>query len=286
LNGSIYQEINVMAIGTERVLAVRHWTETQFTFTTTRDPGLRFENGQFLVLGLAVGIRPLLRAYSIASANHEETLEFLSIKIKDGPLTSRLQSLRAGDTIIMSRKPTGTLVLRDLRPGKRLYLLSTGTGAAPFLSLIKDPSVYERFERVIIVHGVRFTREGSVVSHQILSLATDAHLGKQVCEQLQYYPCVTREPHINRGRITTMIETGQLSRDLDLPPLNPSTDRVMVCGSPAMLKDIGQLLDARGFAISPGIGEPGDYVIERAFVNHPHIKPTLHSDDPSVTWGD
>jgi ferredoxin--NADP+ reductase len=219
----------------------------------------------------------------------------LSIKIADGPLTSRLQSLLPGDTIIMSRKPTGTLVLRDLKPGKRLYLLSTGTGAAPFLGLIKDPSVYERFERVIIVHGVRWTRESSVVSHQILNLASDPHLGPQVCQQLQYYPCVTREPHMNRGRITTMIETGRLGRDLDLPPLDPSTDRAMVCGSPAMLKDIGALLDARGFAISPRVGEPGDYVIERAFVTHQapaqagatqRVKATLHGDDVPMTWGD
>jgi ferredoxin--NADP+ reductase len=286
----------VTAIGTERVLAVRHWTDTQFTFTTTRDPGLRFENGQFVMLGLAVGVRPLLRAYSIASANHEETLEFLSIKIPDGPLTSHLQRLRRGDTIIVSRKPTGTLVLRDLKPGKRLYLLSTGTGVAPFLSLIKDPHLYERFERVIVVHGVRWAPETSVVSQQILSLVTHPHLGKPVCEQLQYYPCVTREAHINRGRITTMIETGRLPRDLALPPLDPSTDRVMVCGSPAMLKDIGALLDARGYVISPGIGEQGDYVIERAFVNRPEerraspvgqpVKPTLHGSDFPMTWGD
>jgi ferredoxin--NADP+ reductase len=165
--------------------------------------------------------------------------------------------------------------------------------------LIKDPYLYERFERVIIVHGVRWTRESSVVSHQILSLAADAHLGRQVCEQLQYYPCVTREPHVNPGRITTRIESGQLARDLNLPPLDPSTDRVMVCGSPALLNDVGALLDARGFVVSPGIGDPGDYVIERAFVNRPvvqkmpllvsgtePVKPTLHGNDIPMTWGD
>jgi len=141
----------------ERVLAVRHWTETQFSFTTTRDRSLRFENGQFVMLGLAIDKRPLMRAYSIASANHEDNLEFLSIKVPDGPLTSQLQHLRAGDIVMVSRKPTGTLVLRDLKPGRRLYLLSTGTGAAPFLSLIKDPSTYERFERVVFVHGVRLS---------------------------------------------------------------------------------------------------------------------------------
>jgi ferredoxin--NADP+ reductase len=255
------------AFGTEQVLAVRHWTETQFTFTTTRDRSLRFENGQFLMLGLASSGRPLTRAYSIASANHEDNLEFLSIKVPNGPFTSQLQHLRAGDTIMVSRKPTGTLLLQDLRPGKRLYLLSTGTGAAPFLSLIKDPSTYERFERVVFVHGVRFVRESAVVRHQIVSLATHELLGSEVCERLQYYPCVTREPHVNRGRITALIETGRLARDLDLPPLDPRSDRIMVCGSPAMLADTSALLDARGFAISPGIGEAGDYVIERAFVS-------------------
>ena len=143
------------AFGNERVLSVRHWTDTQFTFTTTRNRGLRFTNGQFVMVGLNVGERPILRAYSIASANHEEHLEFLSIKVPDGPLTSRLQHIREGDEVLISRKPTGTLLLDDLRPGKRLYLLSTGTGAAPFLSLIKDPDVYARFSRVIFVHGVR-----------------------------------------------------------------------------------------------------------------------------------
>jgi len=146
------------AIGSERVLKVHHWTDTQFTFTTTRDSGLRFENGQFVMVGLHVDDRPLLRAYSIASANHEEHLEFLSIKVPDGPLTSRLQHIRKGDAVLISRKPTGTLVLHDLKPGKRLYLLSTGTGAAPFMSVIKDPEVYDRFEHVVLVHGVRWVR--------------------------------------------------------------------------------------------------------------------------------
>jgi len=165
------------AIGTERVLNVRHWTDTQFTFTTTRDRGLRFENGQFVMVGLAVDSRPVLRAYSIASANHEEHLEFLSIKVPDGPLTSRLQHVRAGDEVLVSRKPTGTLLLQDLRPGKRLYLLSTGTGAAPFMSLIKDPEVYERFEHVVFVHGVRWARETAVVRHRIEALRAHELLG-------------------------------------------------------------------------------------------------------------
>ena len=253
------------AIGTERVLAVRHWTETQFTFTTTRDRGLRFENGQFLMLGLALGSRSLLRAYSIASANHDEYLEFLSIKVPDGPLTSRLQHLAPGDEILVSRKPTGTLLLSDLTPGTRLYLLGTGTGAAPFMSLIRDPQVYERFEQIILVHGVRWARETAVVRHQIGELERHELLGALARAQLLYYPTVTREPHINRGRITALLGSGRLARELGLPPLAPAADRVMVCGSPAMLADTRALLDARGFTISPHIGEPGDYLIERAF---------------------
>jgi ferredoxin--NADP+ reductase len=260
-------------IGIERVLAVRHWTDTQFTFHTTRDRGLRFENGQFVMLGLALGGRALLRAYSIASANHEERLEFLSIKVPDGPLTSRLQRIRAGDEILVSRKPTGTLLLADLRPGTRLYLLSTGTGAAPFMSLIKDPQVYERFTRVILVHGVRWARETAVVRHQIGLLREHELLGAEVRAKLTYYPTVTREPHTPRGRLTTLLDSGRLAADLGLPPLDAAADRVMVCGSPAMLADTRTLLAARGFAISSHIGEPGDYVIERAFVTHPGAAP-------------
>jgi ferredoxin/flavodoxin---NADP+ reductase len=254
------------AIGNERVLTVRHWTDTQFTFTTTRDRGLRFENGQFVMVGLALDSRPLLRAYSIASANHEEHLEFLSIKVPDGPLTSRLQHLRVGDHVLVSRKPTGTLVLADVRAGTRLYLLSTGTGAAPFMSIIKDPEVYERFTQVIFVHGVRWAKETAVVRHQIERLREHELLGAEVRAKLRYYPTVTREPYVNRGRLTTLLASGRLFRDLGLPDLDPAADRVMVCGSAAMLADVGTLLDARGFTLSPHIGEPGDYVIERAFV--------------------
>jgi ferredoxin/flavodoxin---NADP+ reductase len=248
------------------VLAVRHWTDTQFSFTTTRDRGLRFTNGQFVMLGLARGERPLLRAYSIASANHEEHLEFLSIKVPDGPLTSRLQHLAAGDEVLVSRKPTGTLLLDDLRPGRRLYLLATGTGAAPFLSLISDPEVYARFGQVVLVHGVRFSRESAVVRHRIERLRGDELLGAGVRAQLRYYPTVTREAHLTRGRLTARIESGRLCRDLGVPELDAASDRVMVCGSPAMLADTAALLDARGFVISPHVGEPGDYLIERAFV--------------------
>ena len=254
------------ALGTERVLAVRHWTDTQFTFTTTRDRGLRFQNGQFVMLGLSVDSRPVLRAYSIASANHEDHLEFLSIKVPNGPLTSRLQHVREGEEVLVSRKPTGTLLLEDLRPGKRLYLLSTGTGAAPFLSVITDPGLYGRFEQIVFVHGVRWARETAVVRHRIEALRSHELLGAEVRAQLRYYPTVTREPYVNRGRLTALIESGRLFRELALPALDPGADRLMVCGSPAMLSDTCALLESRGFSLSAHIGEPGDYVIERAFV--------------------
>src|ERR1700726_5629 len=242
-------------IGTERVLTVHHWNETVFSFTTTRDPGLRFENGHFIMLGLAIDGKPVMRAYSIASANHEEYLEFLSIKVADGPLTSRLQNIKPGDEVLVSRKPTGTLLLHDLKPGKRLYLLSTGTGAAPFMSLITDPEVYERFEQVVFVHGVRWARETAVVRHRIQALRAHELLGAATRANLRYSPTVTREPHANCGRLTALIESGRLFRPLGLPALDPGEGRIMVCGSPAMLSDTCALLDARGFTISAHIGE-------------------------------
>jgi len=253
-------------LGTEEVLRVRHWNDTLFSFATTRDPALRFENGQFLMIGLEVNGRPLLRAYSIASANHEEHLEFFSIKVQDGPLTSRLQNLSPGEKIFVSRKPTGTLVLRDLLPGKRLYLFSTGTGLAPFMSLVKDPEMYERFEKIILVHGVRRTSELAYEEFLSKVLPEDEHIGDDVRAKLIYYPTVTREPYRNRGRLTDLITSGQLFKDVGMPPLDPRNDRAMICGSPSMLSDLSSILDANGFKISPHIGEAGDYLIERAFV--------------------
>lgn len=253
-------------VGVEQVLRIRHWNETLFSFATTRDPGLRFENGQFVMVGLEVNGRPLLRAYSIASANHEDHLEFFSIKVDNGPLTSRLQNLAPGANVLISRKPTGTLVLRDLRPGKRLYLFSTGTGLAPFLSLVKDPEAYERFEKIILVHGVRVSSELAYEEYLSKILPADEHIGAAVRAQLIYYPTLTREPYRNRGRLTDLIANERLFQDTGQPPLDAREDRAMICGSPSMLSDLSALLDARGFTISPHIGEPGDYVIERAFV--------------------
>ncbi len=253
-------------IGTEQVLTVHHWNESVFSFTTTRDLSLRFENGQFLMMGLMINGKPLMRAYSIASANHEEYLEFLSIKVPDGPLTSKLQNIKVGDEVLVSRKPTGTLLLHDLKPGKRLYLLSSGTGLAPFMSIIKDPETYERFERIVLVHGVRYRSELAYRDFIEWDLTDHEYLGEQVREKLVYFPTVTRERFRYQGRVTSLIESGKLFKHIDMPALDPAHDRVMICGSPAMLADLSGMLDARGFKISGGVGEPGDYVIERAFV--------------------
>ena len=253
-------------IGTERVLHVHHWNDTLFSFRTTRDPALRFRNGHFVMIGLPVNGKPLLRAYSVASANHEEHLEFLSIKVPDGPLTSRLQHLKEGDEIFVGRKPVGTLVVDDLRPGRHLYLLATGTGLAPFMSIIKDPDVYERFEKVVLVHGVRTVSELAYSEYIQKELPDHEFLGEMLRDKLVYYPTVTREPFRNRGRLTELLDTGKLTDDIGLPALNPATDRAMICGNQAMLDDCCKLLDARGFQISPRQGEQGDYVIERAFV--------------------
>lgn len=253
-------------IGSEQVLSVRHWSDTLFSFTTTRDRGFRFENGHFVMVGLEVEGKPLMRAYSIASPNHDEHLEFFSIKVANGPLTSRLQNIQPGDKVLVSRKPTGTLVIHDLKPGKHLYMLATGTGLAPFLSLVRDLEVYERFEKVILVHGVRNVGDLAYRSYLTEALPQHEILGETVRDKLIYYPTATREPFVNNGRLTELIEEGKLFKDIGLPLMNPADDRVMLCGSPGMLKDTSALLDRMGFEISPHIGVPGDYVVERAFV--------------------
>ncbi|HEY0906480.1 MAG TPA: ferredoxin--NADP reductase [Methylophilus sp.] len=250
----------------EDVLSVHHWNDSLFSFKTTRDAGLRFENGQFVMIGLEVDGLPLTRAYSIASPNYDEHLEFFSIKVPNGPLTSRLQHLQVGDKLLVSRKPTGTLVIHDLKPGKHLYLLSTGTGLAPFMSLIQDIEVYDRFEKVILIHGVRTVSELAYAEFIQQTLPENEFFGEEVRNKLIYYPTVTREPFRNQGRLTDLIESGKLFEDIGLPPLDPAVDRAMICGSPQMLKDTEALLDRRGFKVSPRIGEPGDYVIEKAFV--------------------
>ncbi len=252
----------------ETVITVHHWTDRQFSFTTTRDQGLRFSNGHFTMIGLRGGNgKPLLRAYSIVSANYEEHLEFLSIKVADGPLTSKLQHIQPGDKILVGRKPTGTLLIDYLLPGKRLYLLGSGTGLAPFLSIVRDPETYERFEKVIIVHGVREVAELAYRDYLMHELPQHEFLGEMVSRQLLYYPTVTREAFKHQGRITTLIESGRLQSDLSLPALDAFQDRVMVCGSPGLLKDLKLILETREFR-EGNTTEPGNFVIERAFVGH------------------
>ncbi|MGE0212914.1 MAG: ferredoxin--NADP reductase [Parvibaculaceae bacterium] len=249
----------------ERVLSVRHWTDTLFSFTTTRDPAFRFRNGEFTMIGIPVNGKPLLRAYSVASPNYEDKLEFFSIKVQDGPLTSRLQHLKAGDPIIVSRKATGTLVLDNLRPGRHLYLIGTGTGLAPFLSIIRDPETYERFEKIVLLHGCRRVADiayGELITEE---LPADEFLGEDVRSKLVYYPTVTREPYRNRGRITDLVQSGILFADIGLPDLSAEDDRVMLCGSPQMLVDFRRILDERDF-VEGNHGEPGDFVVEKAFV--------------------
>ncbi|MBH0237484.1 ferredoxin--NADP reductase [Methylobrevis albus] len=249
----------------QTVLDVRHWTDRLFSFKITRDRGFRFENGQFVMIGLPVDGRPLVRAYSIASANHEDELEFFSIKVPNGPLTSRLSQINVGDQILVGRKPTGTLVQDSLLPGKRLYLVSTGTGVAPFVSIIKDPTVYERYEHVILIHGCRFIDELAYGRETVEAIASDEILGEYAEGKLLYYPTVTREPFVHQGRVTEMLADGRIPTDLGLPPLAFEDDRVMICGSEAMLADMVALLKSRDY-IEGSHSSPGHYVIEKAFV--------------------
>lgn len=252
-------------INTETVLDVRHWTDTLFSFTATRDPGFRFINGQFTMIGLTVDGKPLMRAYSMCSANYEERLEFFSIKVPSGPLTSRLQSLQAGDRILVGGKPVGTLVHDNLLPGKTLYLLATGTGIAPFISIIKDPETYDIYDRVVLAHGCREIDELGYGALVVARLMEHEFMGELAKEKLHYYPTVTRATFRNTGRITTLLQSGKMQDDLGLPALNAETDRVMLCGSPAMLHDLDLLLRGQGFT-EGNHSEPGHYVIEKAFV--------------------
>jgi ferredoxin/flavodoxin---NADP+ reductase len=257
--------MSMSALSTETVTHVRHWTDTLFSFRTTRGPGLRFENGQFVMIGLMIEGKPLLRAYSVVSANYEEELEFLSIKVANGPLTSRLQHIKVGEQILVGRKATGTLLLDNLRPGRNLYLIGTGTGLAPFMSLIKDPTAYERFAKVVLVHGVREIKELAYAEQIEAELPAHELIGEMLKDQLVYYPTVTREPFRNRGRITDLIESGRLANDVGLAPLDCAQDGVMLCGSPQMLADMVTILKARGFT-EGNSSMPGSYVIEKAFV--------------------
>ena len=249
----------------EHVTSVSHWTDTLFSLRTTRDPGLRFASGQFVMLGLEVEGKPLLRAYSVVSAYYADELEFYSIKVQDGPLTSRLQHVKVGDEVLVGRKPTGTLILDGLRPGRNLYMLGTGTGLAPFLSLARDPDTYERYEKVIVTHTVRHAADLSYRRFLEHELPGDPDLGELVAPKLIYYPSVTRDAFYHQGRITDLISSGRIFEDIGLPAFDRSRDRVMLCGGPSVLADLKQLLLERDYE-EGSVATPGDFVLERAFV--------------------
>lgn len=253
------------AYNEETVLEVKHWTDTLFSFKTTRTPSFRYENGQFAMMGIENEGRPLVRAYSMVSPNYEEELEFFSIKVPDGPLTSKLQHIREGDRILISKKPTGTLIIDNLLPGRNLYLLSTGTGLAPFMSIIRDPNTYERFEKVVLVHGCRHIAELAYGERIQKELPNDEFIGEMIREQLIYYPTVTREPFTHRGRVTDLITSGQMFTDMGIARMAASDDRVMLCGSPQMLADMKVMLEGMGFNEGSS-GKPAQYVVEKAFV--------------------
>ncbi|RWX75571.1 ferredoxin--NADP reductase [Neorhizobium lilium] len=249
----------------ETVLSVDHYTDRLFRFRMTRPSGFRFRSGEFAMIGLMVGEKPVYRAYSIASPAWDEELEFFSIKVPDGPLTSHLQMIKPGDTVLMRKKPTGTLVLDALTPGKRLYMFSTGTGIAPFASLIRDPDTYDMFEEVILTHSCREVAELKYGFDLMEEIRSHEFLSEIVGTKLKHYPTVTREAYPYQGRITDLMENGKLYTDLGVPPLDPAVDRGMICGSAAMLKDTKALLEKAG--LNEGANsKPAEFVIERAFV--------------------
>lgn len=256
---------------TVNVKWVRHWNEHLFSFAVDRPAALRFRSGEFIMIGLPGendDPKPVMRAYSIASPSYSDELEFLSIKVQDGPLTGRLQAIQPGDQLYMGKKPTGTLVCDALLGGERLWLLSTGTGLAPFLSLARDPEVYERFNQVIVVHGVRRVDDLAFREELSAKLADDPLVGEHAQEQFHYIPTVTREPFERQGRITDLIADGSLFAPPVSGPVkfDPETDRVMLCGSTAMIRETAALLESVGL-VEGSNANPGQFVIERAFVD-------------------
>ena len=251
---------------TERVLEVKHWNDTLFTIKTTRSPTFRFESGQFVMMGLEVPEqpRPVLRAYSVASAHYDEYLEFFSIKVQDGALTSRLQHVKVDDSILVGNRATGTLTLSNLLPGRTLWLLSTGTGLAPFLSIVKDPDAYERFDRIVLVHSVRYREDLAYKEYLETEVCSHEAVGDDARTKLRYYPTVTREAFVNNGRITQLIESGKLFEDNQCGPFSKETDRIMICGNTEMLEQLTNYFEGIGFSHGNS-GERGHFLTERAF---------------------
>ncbi len=249
----------------EKVTEVQHYTDRLFRFRTTRPQSLRFRSGEFLMIGLPNAQKPVMRAYSVASPSWDEELEFFSIKVSGGPLTEQLQKIAVGDTIIMRPKPTGTLVNDALIAGKRLFCFSTGTGFAPFASLIRDPETYDKFETVIATHTCREASELKYSADTVAATLKDELVGESAQGHLQYFPTTTREQTPHMGRITMLIENGELFRTLNMGGLDPATDRIMICGSMHFMKDIRAIIEPLGF-VEGSNNEPGTFVVERAFV--------------------
>ncbi|SFO23617.1 ferredoxin--NADP+ reductase [Cohaesibacter marisflavi] len=250
----------------ETVTEVKHYTDRLFKFRITRPASFRFRSGEFVMIGLPNAERPVFRAYSVASPSWDEEVEFYSIKVPDGPLTEHLQKIKVGDTILMRKKPTGTLVNDALIPGKRVYMFSTGTGIAPFASLIRDPETYEKFDQVILTHTCREIDELKYGEELVEICNNDPLVGEFAKGRLIHYTSVTREDFPRMGRITDLMESGKLFEDLGVPPINPDVDRAMICGSMAMLNDTKDMLEKFNL-VEGSNARPASFVVERAFVD-------------------
>jgi ferredoxin--NADP+ reductase len=249
----------------ETVTAVRHYTDRLFSFRITRPPSFRFRSGEFVMIGLPNAEKPVFRAYSIASPAWDEELEFFSIKVPGGPLTSQLQKIVPGDTVLMRQKSTGTLVLDALTPARRLFMVASGTGIAPFASVIRDPDTFERFGHVVLTHTCRDHSELTYGVELVEGLAADPLIGDMAAGRVTLYSTTTREITPRMGRITRLIENGRIFADLGIGPLDPETDRVMICGSMNVLADVKSLVEQLGFQEGSN-SQPAGFVVEKAFV--------------------
>jgi ferredoxin/flavodoxin---NADP+ reductase len=265
MTDTIHHDVIPTGMLAEKVTEVQHYTDRLFRFRITRPQSLRFRSGEFLMIGLPNAQKPVMRAYSVASPSWDEELEFFSIKVPGGPLTEHLQKIKVGDTIIMRPKPTGTLVNDALIPGKRLFCFSTGTGFAPFASLIRDPETYDKFETIVATHTCREASELKYSADTVAATLSDELVGELAQGRLLYFPSTTREETQHMGRITTLIENGEFFRTLNISPLSAETDRVMICGSMHFMKDIRAIIEPMGF-VEGSNNEPGTFVVERAFV--------------------